>query len=111
MKTASAPNAFSPQCRGAADLLRPGTGQAAGPPAHGPPAGTNFREAASTHIDRKGTTLVTADSTPPRYARVPATMGHESWSGKSGHTATVGAVQGRGTSEAKAPHVEGGGGD
>lgn len=45
---------------------------------------------------------MTADSTPPRYARVPATMGHGPWSGKSGHTATAGAVQGRGTSESKA---------
>jgi hypothetical protein len=45
---------------------------------------------------------MTADSTPLRYARVPATMGHESWSDKSGHTTTVGTVQGRGTSAAKA---------
>jgi hypothetical protein len=40
--------------------------------------------------------------TPQRYAKVPAATGRATWSPKSEHTATAGALTGRGTSQAAA---------
>lgn len=37
-----------------------------------------------------------------RYARVPAELGRAGWQRSAGHTATSGALQGRGTSQASA---------